>query len=514
MSKPKGTRGRPLRIAYGRIFHEGNSYSPLLTEKENFQNFHFFEGSALTELIRGNRHELVDVLKKAELTGFLESADKAGDVECVPLISALAVPSGPISQDCFQWLRDVLMNSIEQAGEIDAVYLALHGSMRVQDLDEAPEGVILRDLRERLGDLPIAISYDLHANLSPAIVEPATILEGYRTNPHRDLCKTGIRAGQQLIDTLRGEIEPVRAWRKLPVILGGGMTIDFLNPMRPIFRHIKKLCTRPDVVSAHLFIVHPFTNASDLGWAVHVCTDGDPELASRLADELADMAFELRRVPLPPFRSAKEALADLRKSRVARALGHVSLVDTCDVVGAGSTGGNTHILNLLVNEGSDLKVFIPLHDPGAIESLSSHREGDRVSVCLRGTPGLSAQPEVAVEGTLDKRIESDFGTTVLLAVGKLRIAVTQRSPGAVHPKFWRSLGLSPWKADAIVQKFFFHYRIFFAATVRKNIPVVSAGPSSFDLVREKDFDLPVWPQEPVGEWRSFDQARRLQAISS
>ena len=514
MNDSSNNTGRPLRIAFGRIFHEGNSYSPLPTEKENFESFHFFEGQPLTDLIRGPKHELVDILKKAELTGFLEAADKAGGVECVPLISALAVPSGPISQDCFAWLRQTLLQAVENAGEVDAIYLALHGSMRVHELDEAPEGVILRELRELVGDLPIAVSYDLHANLSPSIVEPATILEGYRTNPHRDLCKTGIRAGEQLISMLRSEIKPVRAWRKLPVILGGGMTIDFLNPMRPIFRHIKKICARPDVVSAHLFIVHPFTDAPDLGWAVHVCTNGDQALADKLADELADMAFEIRKVPLPPMRSAKEALADLRSSRIARALGHVSLVDTCDVVGAGATGGNTHILDLLVREGSDLKVFIPLHDPVAIDTLAAHGEGEQVKLCLRGTAGLATQPEVEVQGQLVKRIDSDFGVTVLLAVGKLQIAITQKPPGAVHPKFWRSLGLSPWKADAIVQKFFFHYRIFFAATVRKNIPVVSAGPSSLQEVGQRTFDLPMWPQDSIGEWRSFDQVRRLQAMST
>jgi microcystin degradation protein MlrC len=499
---------RPLRIAYGRIFHEGNSFSPLKTEREQFEDFHFFEGEELAELIRDDRHELVDILKKAELTGFTESAQRAGGVECVPLISALAVPNGPISESCFAWLRDKLRKSIEAAGEIDGIYLALHGSMRVEGLDQAPEGVIISDLREQLGELPIAISYDLHANLSPDIVEPTTILEGYRTNPHRDLCKTGRRAGEQLIAALREEIEPVRAWRKLPVILGGGMTIDFLQPMRPIFRHIKKLCARPDVVSAHLFVVHPFTDAPDLGWAVHVCTNGDQQLADRLADELADMAFEIRRTPLPEFRSVTDALEDLRSSRIARALGHVALVDTCDIVGAGSTGGNTHILDVLVREGTDLKVLLPLHDPAAVEALASREVGEEVEVCLRGTAGLEAQPEVSISALLERRQTTDFGTTLVLRVGELRIAVTEEPPGAIHPKFWRSLGLSPWKADAIVQKFFFHYRIFYAATVRKNIPVVSAGPSSLDEVRHRNFELPVWPQQPVGEWRSFDQARR------
>ena len=73
------------------------------------------------------------------------------------------------------------------------------------------------------------------------------------------------------------------------------------------------------------------------------------------------------------------------------------------------------------------------------------------------------------------------------------------------------MGLSPFKADAIIQKALFHYRVFYVASVRKNIPVVSPGPSSLDNVRNLRFDLPVYPQEDVKEWRSFDQARRGHA---
>ena len=177
MTKKLEPGGKPLRIAYGRIFHEGNSYSPLLTEREHFEAFHYFEGQALLDLISGPKHELVDVLKKAELTGVVDTAEKAGAVEAVPLLSALAVPNGPISTECFAWIRARLRAALEAAGKVDAVYLALHGSMRVADLDAAPEGVIIADVRDIMGpDVRIAVSYDLHANLSPAIVDTTDIL--------------------------------------------------------------------------------------------------------------------------------------------------------------------------------------------------------------------------------------------------------------------------------------------------------------------------------------------------
>lgn len=510
MANASKAEKRPLRIAYGRIFHEGCSFSPLLTERKHFESFHYFEGQDLEDHLLGKHHELVDILKKAELRGALQSAERAKEVECVPLLSALAVPNGPISEECFSWLRERLQHALREMGDVDGVYLALHGSMRVENLDRAPEAVLLEDIRSIIGDKALAISYDLHANLSPDTVHPTTILEGFRTNPHRDLRKTGVRAMEQLIATLRSEIEPVRAWRKLPLTLGGGTTIDFFAPMRHIFLHIKSLCKRPDVVSAHLFMVHPYTNAQDLGWAVHVCTDGDQALADKLADELAEMAWKVRDVPMPKFHSAADSINELRKSRTARRLGHVSLIDTGDVVGAGSTGGSTHILDALVREGSDLKVLVPLHDPDAIEQLWSQQEGEQVDTTVRGTQGLDAQPEVSLSGIITKKCTTDFGRCIVLKHEHLSIAITELPPGSVHPKFWRELGLSPWKADAIVQKFFFHYRMFYVASCRKNIPISTAGPTCLDNVRSRKFDPPVFPSDPVTEWRSFDSFHRIE----
>jgi microcystin degradation protein MlrC len=47
------------------------------------------------------------------------------------------------------------------------------------------------------------------------------VLIAFRTNPHWDLAPTGSR-GQPLIRALRSKCAPVHAWRKLPVVLGGG----------------------------------------------------------------------------------------------------------------------------------------------------------------------------------------------------------------------------------------------------------------------------------------------------
>ena len=48
--KPRlGRQGRPLRIAYGRLFHEANAYSPLPATLEDFRRMHRIEGAALAK---------------------------------------------------------------------------------------------------------------------------------------------------------------------------------------------------------------------------------------------------------------------------------------------------------------------------------------------------------------------------------------------------------------------------------------------------------------------------------
>jgi microcystin degradation protein MlrC len=506
-----GRGGRALRIGYGRIFHEANAYSPSLTTKEDVVAFHRLEGEALARAASLRGSEIAGYMPHAELSGFVAAARAAGGVETVPLASSLAVPSGPLERAAFDWLVDDMCERIRAAEHLDGVYLALHGSMDVAGLREAPEAVILRRVREALGEGPmIGASFDLHGNLSSGIVEALDVLVAYRTNPHWDLAPTGFRAGNRLIRALRGQCRPTHAWRKLPMVLGGGMTIDFVAPMRAVFRAMRRMERDPRVLSASLFMVHPYTSAEDLGWAVHVTTDGDPALAERLADELADRAWGVKDVALPPMRGIDEALDEVRAGS-ARRLGPVTLVDVDDIVGAGAPGGNTRIVEALAKDDRGLRAFVPVHDPAAVAETWTLPIGARVSVRLRGTDGYE-QPEVVLDATIGARRATDFGRTVRLDVGSFHVAIAERAPLPVHPKFWSELGLSARDADCIVQKNFFHYRIFYALTSFAHIPVVSAGATSLTRVRDRDYRVPTHPGRDPGDWRAWDPTLRAGAL--
>jgi len=508
-----GRGGRPLRIAYGRIFHEANTFSPLPTDREAFTEFHHLAGGELARAASLRGSELEGYLPAAELTGFEQAARLAGDVTTVPLSSSLAVSGGPLTADAFEWVVGGLVERLLAAGAVDGVYLALHGSMEVIGLDEAPESVILRRVRQAVGpEAKLAVSYDLHANLSAGLVDPVDVLIAYRSNPHWDLAPTGFRAGNRLIRALRGHCAPVHAWRKLPIVLGGGTTIDFLNPMRRVFRAMKAMEKDPRVLSASFFMVHPYTKAEDLGWATHICTDGDEALANQLAEELADRAWSVRKVALPPMRGIDSALDEVKAGQWRR-LGPVTLVDVDDIVGAGAPGGNTRFLEALAENDRGLRSYVTLHDPAVVDELWDVEIGTRREVTLRGTPGYE-QPPVPVDASLAVKTTTDFGRTLRLDFGGTSVIVAERPPMPVHPKLFHEVDLAVRDADVIVQKNFFHYRLFYATSSFRHIPVVSDGASSFDRVRQREYAVPTWPAKDPEGWRPYDPVLRGEVQKS
>src|SRR5260370_17931156 len=83
---------------------------------------------------------------------------------------------------------------------------------------EDGEGELVRRMGAIDAKTPIAVAYDMHANLYPAMIENATVVAGYRTYPHVDTYETAHRAGEILLAALRGEVRPVMAWGNVPML--------------------------------------------------------------------------------------------------------------------------------------------------------------------------------------------------------------------------------------------------------------------------------------------------------
>lgn len=510
---------RPLRIAYGRIAQETNAFSPVLSTLEDFERMHFAEGEELAKITGRRGSEIPGMIRNAELSGFRRAVRRLGGkaVEAVPLFSAWAMPSGPLTLETYEQLRDRLAASLRAAGPLDGVFLSLHGAMRgVREVPEPEEG-FLAAVREVVGpELPVAITLDLHAQLTPGKVDPATIVVAYKTNPHRDLGRTGFRAGAILMRALQGAIQPVLRWRSLPMLIGGGTTIDFFGTMRPVFRAMRRMERDARVLDVSLFMCHLFNDSPDLGWSVTVVTDGDAALADRLADEVADRAWAVRHEGPPRFLDPTEGIEAVRQARLSRRLGTVCVADVSDVVGAGGTGENTHLLKALLEHASDMKAYLPLRDAVAVEALWGREVGAEVALEVGGRLHPEMNPPVAVQGRLaTKQQTGHFGRAITLDLDHVQLVLTELPPLPVKPRFYRDVGLNPWRADLVVVKNFFHYRIYYAAVHRKTVPIRTQGITDLDIVlQNQEFNDAVHPRDEVDDWRPADQRRRRVQTSA
>ncbi|MBW6499068.1 MAG: M81 family metallopeptidase, partial [Bacteroidales bacterium] len=284
--------GEKKVIVFAEFMHEVNTFSPVITTERDFRADHLFYGEHARES---------GVNEKKQLAGFLKAVDKIGkgNIETIPLVHAKSMSGGPVDSVFYQHIKTSILEGIAAQPRVDGIYLSLHGAMGVQGMFD-PEGDIIESVRNLVGpNVPIAVSFDLHANVTRRRAEFADIIVGYRTNPHRDHSKTGYRSGDLLIRTMLGEIEPVMVMNKMRLLKGGGMNIDLIPPFRKIFRTMKKMERDDEVVSVSFFPVHLWIDDPELGYTTIAIADGKRELAQQKADEIAEMAWAVRDVPQP-----------------------------------------------------------------------------------------------------------------------------------------------------------------------------------------------------------------------
>ena len=496
------------KIAFARIAQETNALSPVPTTLADFESGHYLVDDELLAAATDGP-EVAGFFKRAELAGFVRACEpRRGDIEPVPILSAWASSGGPLTKECFETLESRLVDGLRQAGPVDGMYVCLHGAMGVQGIAD-PESRLLRAVRGVIGNAPLIASHDLHGNLTQARVDACDAIVAYQTNPHRDHARIGRKAGQIAIGTVLGELRPQMAWRSLPMILGGGKTIDFLAPMRAVFRRMHAAERAGDALAASTLMVHPWNDDPGLGWSTAVVTDGDPHAADRLADELAEMCWARRHEQPPEFSNARDAIAAARSATWRRKLGCVTMADASDVVTAGAPGDSTHLLRALLEDGTGMLVYAAVRDPHAIGELWPRAAGDVVAMSIGGTLDPARSKPLPVRGTVvSKHDRKGFGRTVVLAIDHLRVVVTEGPSMVMRPSFYTDVGLDPWRADIVMVKNFFPFLMFFLPYNRKTIFVRTHGATDFDAAFQLSFDGPVHPRDTVDDWRERDQLRR------
>src|SRR5271170_23009 len=223
------------RIAVGGFLHETNTFAPT---KATYADF--VHGGGWPGMVQGR-----DVLKvmrniNVGLAGFVGAAE-ANDWELVPTIACSATPSAHVTEEAYERIVKVMVDGVTAAGGLDAVYLDLHGAMVTEHLDDG-EGEILARVRRVIGkEVPLVASLDLHANVTPQMVEQADALIAYRTYPHIDMADTGRAAARHLALLLRGQQRFAKAFRQLPFLIPISWQCTNDQPTKAIYEKLAAL---------------------------------------------------------------------------------------------------------------------------------------------------------------------------------------------------------------------------------------------------------------------------------
>src|SRR6267378_2303198 len=368
------------RIAIGGFLHETNTFAPTKATYDDFVH-----GGGWPSMALGS-----DVLKvmrniNVGLAGFIGAAETFG-WELAPTIACAASPSAHVTKDAFERIVKVMVDGIAAAGPLDAVYLDLHGAMVTEHLDDG-EGEILARVRKLIGqDVPLVASLDLHANVTPDMVEHADALIAYRTYPHVDMGDTGRAAADHLALILKTRQRFAKAFRQLPFLIPLSWQCTNDQPTKGIYRKLAALQSEavPTLSFAPGF---PAADFPDCGPSVFAYgrTQADADAAANNIAALVighENDFDGRIYSPDDGVCYAIELAKHAKKPIV-------IADTQDNPGAGGDSDTTGMLRALVRNNASKAAIGVIVDSESAKAAHAAGAGATIRLALGGKSGIS-----------------------------------------------------------------------------------------------------------------------------
>jgi microcystin degradation protein MlrC len=478
------------RVLIAELKQETATFNPALTR---YDDFRIHAGREVVSAYAGTRTELagaIDVLRAVE------------NIEVVPTLAAAAVSGGPVEKGDWARLRDELLGQLRRHADADAALLCLHGAMAAQE-EEDPEGCILREVRELLGDRPVVASLDLHAVLTDRMLGAADLLVPFHTYPHTDQYETGQRAARNLLRLLAREVTPTTARIPLPMLVRGDELLTRTGRFGEAIRMCQEIEHSAQGLAAGVIIGNAFTDVPALQSNVLVTTDNDLSLATREAERIAHFMWRNRQRFQAELTSLEEAI-----EIASRTSGLTVFSDGADATASGASGDSNAILRGLLARHYPGSALLPIVDAPAVARAFAAGEASSIEVPLGGTrdPGrfeplvVPARVQSLHEGTFfyEDGTEGRGGRVAVLAVGKIRILVTERPVYVVGRAVFQAHGLEPRDFDLVVVKSPNGYRTWYESIAARMIPVDVPGSTSANL-RSLPFRRCVRPIYPLDD---------------
>ena len=477
------------RVLVAGLFHETHTFLESCIPLSNFQQ-------RLGEEIFEARGD------GSPLAGFLKVADES-DWAVTPIIDLRATPGGVVDDEVFDhfWLNfESVGGPLLAQGEVDGIYLVLHGAMVTRSLPDV-EGEVISRIRQLPGadSVPICGILDLHGNISERTIEQTQGFIAYRNNPHTDACETAERAARLLDRILTTNQQPVSVWAQPPIMwppTGTGTADDPMRTLETMAREVE--ATNEHIAAVNVMGGFSFADTPDTGVSFAAVTFGDAKTARQELQRLVDWAIEHRaegnKVDRPLADWRDEIRADVEAGRTP-----VIVVEPADNIGGGAPGDTTELLHLLLDEQFTNSACV-INDPVSVSQLATHSVGDSVKMNIGARDSSSfcqsVEMEVEVVSVSDGKFDLedsnshlasmygmhiDMGPSAVVRNGEVSVLLTSRKTPPFDLGQLRSQGIIPEDCSVIGVKAAVAHRRAYDSITGTTYTVGTAGPCSSDV---------------------------------
>ncbi|MEH7387637.1 M81 family metallopeptidase, partial [Bacillus sp. JJ1521] len=441
-----------MKIVIAEFHQESNSFNPVPCTLDYFERGRIYEGEDI-------RENLSD--KPCAIAGILDAIDEA-NVQAIPAYSMFTMSGGPVDHAVVDHFINKVINYIQNNNPIDGVFLSLHGATQTTEYEDC-SGIIIEELRKIIGEKAvIAVSSDLHANITPKIVQNSSIVCAYHTYPHLDHYETGYRTAKLGLSYLLDEVKPKMVRVGIPMIVPASTYSTMSGPFSELMEYAKSLINNGEVLDFSIYQMQPWLDVID-GESSIIVIDNDEKNALKHAQELAQRLFDMRGAFQPNLHTIEEVItiAEQNTEEIP-----VILVDSADSTNAGATGDSVEVVRKIIESNSNVKTAIAVVDANAANLSHKLGVGNNATFTIGGTrfPDVNRPLQVeayikslhdgifAQEGPAGKGMVNNIGPSAVLKVGNIDILVCHHIFGNGDPQLFRAFGLEPKSYQLVVVK--------------------------------------------------------------
>ncbi|MCK4867985.1 MAG: M81 family metallopeptidase [Alphaproteobacteria bacterium] len=491
------------RLAILRFSHEGNSFNPVVTGREAFEQFEWLKGEVARVAYRGTR---------TEMGAAVDFLDARHGWEGEFLRCAAAPPGGPVP-DLF--ISEVIGEAVADlsGGGWDGVYVSLHGAMlgvmrNIPDLD------MLRAIRSAVGpNCPIAVSFDLHANMAWEIGSLIEIAAGFKTYPHVDTYETAEKALDLLARTVAGEIKPYVAIERGGLVLPSHNMRTDSGPMAEIEALAREMETRHGLFDVSPFGGFAYGDTSNAGISVTVTAERLNPAAQSVPRTMCMEMIRRRKGFIPAMPSAEATVRNLAQNPPA---GLTAIVEPADNPMSGGIGDTPALFRALVDARPEVpSLFAFFRDPPLVDLARVAGEGAELDASLGGRmTGIYGPPvetrlrvlrltdgKFVNSGPMWRGAAVDLGGSVLfelVANPMIKVIVTRACISPNDHGYFQLHGVNLSDVRLLAAKAKNHFRAAFGPVCARIVDVDTPGPATANMTSlpfkhvTRDM-LPPWP---------------------